>query len=339
MRQLRTVKWLFIPLVYVLIHCRSASVSQEAFPPQDSTQPVALRPDVGEIRVEAVVDSPRVPSNHTLTLTIRASCLGDINRFEFQWPDPPDLDRFEIVGSSSGNVVKQGRTGELVNLKEFRYVLRPVGQGRGRIGSVQLSYTDRLTQKEYALSTRAISVEVTEPVVGGSTGSRTMVVLLIGLLAIALIGGVVFFVRRDRIRREAVGLPVEAKGPEELALERLEGVSDLRMAGETKEYYSEISSILRDYIDRRFFLRTTELTSPDIVGQLRLKGMEEETIAEIEKIFKVCDMVKFARHEPAPADLDTIYSMAWDFFTRSTPDSPEAVDEDAGPGKEGEQKS
>ena len=111
-------------------------------------------------------------------------------------------------------------------------------------------------------------------------------------------------------------------------MEELESIPELRLAGETKEYYSAISDILRHYIDRTFTLRTQELTSPDIINNLRLKEVEQDVITDIENILNICDMVKFARHEPAPADLDRILSMAQDFFTRRIQASSRDVKEE-----------
>lgn len=314
MHRRRLVKGLVIPLLCLPFLSRTASLAQEAYPPEDSSRLFLQHPQKGEVSVEAVLDSPRIPSNRTLTLTIRARCTGDINQYEFQWPGPPDIERFEMTGSSSANIVKD-QGGQRVSIKEFRYVLKPVGQGLGRIGSVTLVYTDKITRREYSLSTRPLSVEVTAPAAGESGGISRALLLVLGLFTIGVVGGLVFYLRRSRIRREEVKPLVEAKSPEEIALGKLETIPELQVAGETKEYYSSISNVLRDYIDRKFSLRTMELTTPDIINHLRLRGAEDETLAEIEKILHICDMVKFARHEPSPSDVDHILSAAQDFFT------------------------
>jgi len=316
MGRLRTTKRLLIPLVCFLLLCPSASFLQEAFPPVDSTRlpaPVSLP---GELSVEAVVDSPHVPSNQTLTLTVRATCIGDIYLYDFQWPAPPDLDRFEIVGSSSGNIVKKDSDGRLISIREFIYILKPVGQGQGRIGSAMLNYTDKMTGMEHTLSTRPITIDVTGPTVGdsGKLGGAKWFILV--LLVLGIGGGVLLLMKKRGSRTEEVGQSLETKGPEERALEQLESVPEFRLAGEMKEYYSAISTILREYIDDRFSLRTMELTTPDIVNHLQIREIDDETRADIEKILNICDMVKFARHEPLPADLDAIYAMARDFFSQ-----------------------
>lgn len=303
---------LVVPVLCSLLPYQSGPEAQGFLAPEDSTQLSAQLPDAGEVAVEAVVDSSRVPLNRTLTLTVRASCIGDIDRYQFQWPIPPDFDRFDLVGSASANIVRDERD-QLLTVKEFKYILQPVGQGQARIGAVTLLYTDKLTQREYSLTTRTIEVEITEPVAGDTGGVLSTLWLLVGLLAVISVCGLVYLRKRRGRKEEAVPL-VETKTAEETALEELEKVPELRLAGETKEYYSAISNTLRRYIDRRFSLRTLELTTHDIVNSLRLREVAEETIIEIEKVLNTCDMVKFTRHEPPPSDLDQIYSMAQDFF-------------------------
>ena len=306
------VLWLSLPLL--CLPYQFVSEAQTAFPHEDSTQLIHPLSFPADVSVEAVIDSPRVPLNRNLILTIQVRCTGDINQYEFQWPGPPDIDRFEIVGSSSANIVKDQR-GQLVNIKEFRYVLKPVGEGHGRIGPVTLFYTDRVTQKEYSLNTRPMGVDITEPVAERSQGFSTLLLLLIGLTGVLFGGVVLIYVRKRKGRKKEMAPPIETVSPEEIALEELDMVPELRLAGELKEYYSAISSVFRRYIDRTYSLRTSELTTHDIVSNLKLHEVAEDTLMEIEKILNMCDMVKFARQEPASSDLDRIFSMAQDFFT------------------------
>ena len=319
--------WLFVSYLHILIPCASpAEVLGERIP-EDSAQLIAPMPGEGEVSVEAVIDSLRVPVNRTLTLTVRARCAGDMSRYDFQWPPPPDFERLELVGSASANVVTD-EGGRIVTLKEFRYILKPVGEGQGWVGPVTLVYTDKSSMQEHSLTTYAIRVEITEPV--ADAPRRWPVILwplIVGFLAATAAGGFIYL-RNRRRKKEETAPEGEVRLPEEMALEELEGVPDLRLAGETKEYYSALSHTLRRYIDRRFSLRTSELTTHDIVDSLRVREEDTETLDEIERILTLCDMVKFARHEPAPSDLDRIWTMAQEFFKKRAGSAPAGAKED-----------
>ena len=327
------VVWLSLILICVTVLFTSSPEAQGKIAPNDSTHLITPLSFTSEVAVEAVVDSTRVPLNRNLTLTIKIICTGDVNQFEFQWPNPPDLDRLDIVGSSSANIVRD-EAGHLVTVKEFRYILKPVGEGHGRIGPVTLSYTDKLSQRDYSLSTRVISVEITESLIDDGGGTKVIVLPLFGLLVIISIFGILFYSKKRRSSQEEATSIIDTVSPEKIALEELGKVPELRLAGELKEYYAAISSVFRRYIDRTYSLRTLELTTHDIIHNLKLHGVAEDTTKEIEKILNMCDMVKFAPQEPAASDLDTILSRAQDFFESRIQISSKDVTEEGREGTE-----
>lgn len=69
--------------------------------------------------------------------------------------------------------------------------------------------------------------------------------------------------------------------------------------GETKEYYSRLSEILRRYIDNRFGISSPELTTDETVRMLqRAAVLQPSEMSVIKEILSVSDMVKFAKYLP-----------------------------------------
>lgn len=117
-----------------------------------------------------------------------------------------------------------------------------------------------------------------------------------------------FFWRKKKTR---VVLP--AKLAHEVAYERLRILEekDFIRFGKFKEYYSEISDIARRYLEDRFFLRAPEMTTEEFLIHLRDVGnLLKEHKALLKGFLEDCDMVKFARHEPAAADMEAIFASA-----------------------------
>jgi len=284
----------------------------------------------GEVLVEARVESTSIPLNRVLTLKVTATCLGDMDRYEFRWPGPPELDNFGIVGNAEANVVADD-SGQIRTSREFTYLLKPAGEGTGRIGPVSLFYLDRLTGKEHSLSTRTISVDVTGPVSEGAGGGR--LVLRMSLILLAAVGAFLFlFLRRKRRPAPAGSLsPERIQSPAELALEELEAVPGLRLEGEIKQSYSTISGAFRHYIDRTFAFRTAELTTRDIIDHLRTEDIAEDHVQKLEVILSTCDVVKYAPHEPSPADLERLLSQAREYFSGMKETSDTGEEEKPGP--------
>tara|TARA_R110000868_G_scaffold410193_1_gene697557 strand:+ start:11316 stop:12974 length:1659 start_codon:yes stop_codon:yes gene_type:complete len=96
-----------------------------------------------------------------------------------------------------------------------------------------------------------------------------------------------------------------------LALKKLEESTYLKQA-EFKEYYSELTLIIRKYLDEKVYDHSMESTTDELVNRLRLLkegnqiDLSKETIKNIEGILKRADLVKFAKSAPdvALAELD-----------------------------------
>ncbi|WP_458629318.1 hypothetical protein [Winogradskyella sp. PC D3.3] len=96
-----------------------------------------------------------------------------------------------------------------------------------------------------------------------------------------------------------------------LALQKLDE-SQLLLRSEVKEYYSELTFIIRKYLDEQVYDRALESTTSELIDRLNLlkEGnqvpLSKETILHIESILKRADLVKFAKSAPdtALAEMD-----------------------------------
>lgn len=61
-----------------------------------------------------------------------------------------------------------------------------------------------------------------------------------------------------------------------------------------KEYYTQLTTILRQYIAERFRFDAMEMTSSEIIERLRQEG--NGAIDEVVNLFRTADLVKFAKH-------------------------------------------
>tara|TARA_B110000881_G_C18591343_1_gene528179 strand:- start:661 stop:1575 length:915 start_codon:yes stop_codon:yes gene_type:complete len=81
------------------------------------------------------------------------------------------------------------------------------------------------------------------------------------------------------------------------ALNKLQKLNKQKLwqKGELKEYYSEISTIIREYTELRFGFNALELPTSDILLKLTQIKIEKETIQNIETILKRSDNIKYAK--------------------------------------------
>ena len=63
-----------------------------------------------------------------------------------------------------------------------------------------------------------------------------------------------------------------------------------------KEYYTRLTTTLREYIVSRFGFNAMEMTSTEIIDRLRSAG-DQKMIDELRELFQTADLVKFAKYE------------------------------------------
>ena len=137
--------------------------------------------------------------------------------------------------------------------------------------------------------------------------------LLLTLLALSLIGFLLYwFIWRKKPLtedEEIALLPPYDRA--KLALKKLDESGYLKNQ-EMKEYYSELTFIIRKYLDEKVYDRALESTTDELVTRLNLLkegnqvDLSKDDIRNIESILKRADLVKFAKSAPdvALAEID-----------------------------------
>jgi hypothetical protein len=81
----------------------------------------------------------------------------------------------------------------------------------------------------------------------------------------------------------------------------------LYQSGKLKQYHSEISEILRTYLEERFHILALELPTFDILINLTKKGLAKEDLQTLATILQRADLAKYAKSKPT--DLENGQSM------------------------------
>ena len=126
--------------------------------------------------------------------------------------------------------------------------------------------------------------------------------LLYALLGCLVIVGFFFLIRfiLPRLKRPKK-IFVPEKKDWETALERLNALQkrNLLNQGQIKEYYSELSDIVRLFIEDRFLIRAPEMTTQEFLFSLKdSRELTAEQKGFLKDFLNACDMVKFAKYSP-----------------------------------------
>ncbi|MDE6285386.1 MAG: BatD family protein [Muribaculaceae bacterium] len=152
------------------------------------------------------------------------------------------------------------------------------------------------------------------------------ILLALGLAAAGVAAWMYFRKGGTAIVRKRRELP-----PYELALRRLGALRERRLAesGHEKEYYTELTDILRQYLEGRFGINAMVMTSAEIMRTLRSNDDTRMSADNMRAVLEVADFVKFAKMRPLPDDNVKTYQAAVAFVEATKP-APEPEAEDGG---------
>lgn len=120
--------------------------------------------------------------------------------------------------------------------------------------------------------------------------------------------------------------------PYEEAIMQLQSLKEMKLwqAGQDKEYYTRLTDILRNYIDRRFMINAIEMTSSQIIDILKKNEETKAVNEQLKQILEIADIVKFAKVRPLPDDNEVAFIRAMTFVEDTKPEEmvkPEEKDE------------
>lgn len=144
------------------------------------------------------------------------------------------------------------------------------------------------------------------------------------LLLLLILGAAAWWWWKRR-NKKTIETPVVQIPPEARAREKLKHA--LTLMDQPKPFTIFVSDAARVYLEERFDLRAPERTTQEFLFELqashKLSGPHKTLLGDF---LRQCDMVKFARYEPAPNELQALYDAALRLVDETCPHpQPESV--------------
>jgi len=124
-------------------------------------------------------------------------------------------------------------------------------------------------------------------------------IIQVGLLVILLFGIILLW--RKRV---SAAVPIDnhskrAENPAHIAMKKLDELRkfDLDQENHKKEFYIQLSFILREYLENSFFIRTLEMTTQEIDSNRNIIPFETDLIDKLIKVLSMADLVKYAKYD------------------------------------------
>lgn len=251
------------------------------------------------------------------------------------------LSSFEIRKQSVKGPQKKGGffTSEKQTI-EYKFVIQSFGLGKQKIPEYKIIFVDpknpQIPNKELTINEMEINIKGVKKLPTDKDDIRdlkspldffvytgyffTFLLLLFGIFDF-LFFKYFYLPFLNLHKQQEITQP--SKPPYEIAYEELEKLfqSNLLKDGKIKEYYIQLSEIIRIYLNRRFNIPVIERTTEELYNDLRNLNINVPSGVSIPKNWKKivsiikdfldnCDMVKFAKYIPLEKQIENDFNLS-----------------------------
>lgn len=157
-----------------------------------------------------------------------------------------------------------------------------------------------------------------KPVFGVPVSFRELLPYILGLIGLALLAWVMYYIISKR-KKTVTDKPTIWEKPDipahVAAISALENLKSKKLwqAGKVKLYHSELTDILRMYLEKRYGLHAMEMTSSEIMFGMQAYLSDELLAGKFWEVLELADLVKFAKYQPETSMHDRSMELSFDF--------------------------
>lgn len=289
-----------------------------------------------QVTATATVSEDSIQIGEQFRLDLEVSSPKDI---EVIWPRLLDsIGKFEIIGAGAMQSKTEGDT----KIESQQYKLTSFDEGYYPIPGIIYKYkqrnrTKQVQTKGILMNVATVAVDTTQsirPIKGimevPFTWKEAIPYVIKGLIALLALLGLLYFLRRyfkkDEIKE--VIPPPPPPPAHETALKKLKEIENAKAWQNTdmKTYYSQLTDVLREYVEGRYDIPALESTSDEIMQELSKTDLQKGLSTKLQKLLMMADLAKFAKASPSPDDNKRNLKAAFDFVLH-TKNRKEVVEE------------
>lgn len=154
--------------------------------------------------------------------------------------------------------------------------------------------------------------------------------LLWAVFAAIIIAAAVYIIVRKLRNSPLLNHTSAPLSPHIAAIQQLEKLHSQKLwqSGKHKLYYTNITDILRIYLEGRYGIAAMEMTSAEILTAISTLGITDRTTVRLKDTLLASDYVKFAKYQPDNETNEKAFMDAYYFVEETKPDETEIVTND-----------
>lgn len=283
------------------------------------------------ITLQAKLDSTKILIGDQIKLHLLLNKSKDAN---ITFPVLPDsLGGIEIVErlkpdtlSKDGNNVSLRQSFIITSFDSGLQVIPPIAFEFQHDTIVDTLYTDSIFLKVNLVpvdTTKQAICDIKAPIDEPFSLMEIIEYIIYGLIAVLLIIIGIYVYRKFKRKEPLIRLPQKpADPPHVIALRELDLLKEKKLwqNNHIKRYHSDLTEIIRKYIEDRFGIPALEMTSYEILDAVSHEKYIPDTIhPNLRQMLTLADFVKFAKAQPLPDENDTSIRNAYIFVNNTIP--------------------
>lgn len=289
---------------------------------------IAIPAVAQNVSVVATIDSQSVAIGDWIHLSVRVT---NPSGAAVAFPALKDtIGSFDIVKQDS--LTETAENGVSVLSKKF--VISKYESGNYYVPPITVLFTDNQGIRDSAMSNpipveiRGIEVDTTQsirdikaPLTVPMSVAEMALYAGIVLGAAGFAYGIYYYIRKKKRNGAEIEESVPKIPPHIEAIQKLELLESehLWQSGQIKLFYSRATEIVREYFEKRYGIMALEMTTGEVMKQLKDFSLEQNTGGVIERLLSDADLVKFAKYYPIAAENEAVIATAKIIVDRTKP--------------------
>lgn len=282
-----------------------------------------------DIKVEAKLDKSKIALGDQTVLRISAT-LPVAEQINFPNLTDTISSKIQIVAIDGTDTIKDKENPKLRTITRS-YTITSFDAGMQVIPSFSFQYnSDEIKTIALPLEVVSVAVDTTKAIFDIKQPiavSYTFVDWLrdnwhwvvFAIVCLIMLAAIIYYFKKMRKTKPVDQPEKQVIPPHLVALEKLQEIKSKKMwqQGAVKQYYSELSDVVREYLENRYDIHAMEQTSDEILSSLGHLKLRDEDTNMLKQLLLLADLVKFAKANPLSMENELSIDNAVTFISQT----------------------